>query len=83
MFARYAAIGVGHDAVHLRRHPHGLVDNHLAADNEEDDVDEFKDPCVSHVSQSGGDVEEEGDEGDEDSDSVSDGSVDSNFEVSL
>ena len=79
MFARYTAIGVGHDAVQLRRHLHGMVDDCLAADN--DDVDDVEDPCVSDVSQNEGNVDDkgdEGDEGDEDSNSsVSDDSVDS------
>ena len=86
IFARYAAIGVGHDAVHLRRHVHGLVDDHLAADNEGDEI-EYS--CFSRTSQTNGnvDVDEERSEGDEDeadedSDSgVSDGSMDSDFEA--
>ena len=88
MFARYAAIGVGHDAVHSRRHAYGLVGNHLAANNEDDD--EFEGP-LSCVSGDDGDVKEGGDkggqeseegEGDGDSDgSASDDSVDSDFDV--
>ena len=77
MFARYTAIGVGHDAVQLRRHLHGMVDDCLAADN--DDVDDVEDPCVSDASQNEGNVD---DEGDEDSDSsVSDDSVDSDSDA--
>ena len=88
MFAWYAAIGVGHDTMHSRGHTHEFDDDHLATDSEEDVVELFKDPSLSHVSQNDGDIEDEGDEGgeggdgDEDSDSrVSDYSVDSNFET--
>ena len=73
MFTCYTAIGVGHDAMQLRRHSHGMVDNCLAANN--DDIDDVKDACVSDVSQNEGNVVDEGDE--DSNSSVSDGSVDS------
>lgn len=40
MFARYAGVGVGHDAVHLARHGHGLVNENIPAD--EEDTDEIE-----------------------------------------
>lgn len=42
MFMCYAGIGVGHDAVQLWRHVHGLVDDHLAADSEEEGDEELE-----------------------------------------
>ena len=87
MFARYAAIGVGHDTVQLRRHSHGMVDDCLAADNN-DMIDDVEDPCVGDMPRNEGNVDEErdggdeGDDADEDSNSsVSDGSVDSDSDV--
>ena len=50
MFTHYAAIDVGHNAVHLRR-KHGLVGNQLATNNEEDNINEIEDTFLSHVSQ--------------------------------
>ena len=74
--------------MHLRRHAHGLVDDHLAADNEEEKEIEYS--CFSRTSQNNGNVDiveerlegDKKDESDGDSDSsVSDGSVDSDFEA--
>ena len=70
IFARYAVTGVGHDAVHLARHAHGLVDNDFPTDNEEEDITEMEEPGLpaSGETQSDGKVDEE-DEGSEGSDS--------------
>ena len=89
MFARYAGIGVGHDAVQLRRHAHGLVqiDDHLASDSEEGDEASMEEsPCEQASPENDGvldDEEDEGDKGDEDgASSVSEGSEeDSDFEA--
>lgn len=53
--------GVGHDAVHLARHAHGLVDDNLPTDNEEEDTTEMEEPQagLSGVSQSDNEVDEE------------------------
>jgi hypothetical protein len=61
--------GVGHDAVHLARHVHGLVNDNLPTDNEEEDTTEMEEPQVglSGVSQIDNEVDE--DEAGEGSDS--------------
>ena len=61
--------GVGHDAVHLARHGHGLVDDGLPTDNEEEDTIEMEELQAgsSGVSQNDNKVEE--DKADEESDS--------------
>ena len=48
MFACYATIGVGHDAVQLRRHSHGMVNDCLAANT--DNIDNAEDSCVGDIS---------------------------------
>ena len=82
MFTRYAAIGVGHDTVQLR-HKHGLVDDQLAADNDEDVIDEVEDTWSSCASQNDRNTDEEDeDEGENDeSSSVSDSYDDSDIDV--
>ena len=57
----FAVTGVGHDAVHLARHAHGLVDDNLPTDNEEKDTTEMEEPQagLSGVSQSDNKVDEE------------------------
>ena len=61
IFARFAVTGVGHDAVHLARHAHGLVNDNLPTDNEEEDTTEMEEPQagLSGVSQSDNEVDEE------------------------
>ena len=74
--------------MHLRKHAHGLVDDHLAANNKEEEEIEYS--CFSRMSQNDGNVDiakerlegDEEDKSDGDSNSsVSDGSVDSDFKA--
>ena len=84
MFTHYAAIGVGHNAVHLR-HEHGLVDNQSATDNEEDNNNQIEDPPLSHVFQNdrnGDEEDEDEDEDERDEDVDSDSSVSDGYDKS-
>ena len=91
MFVCYAGIGVGHDAVLSERHPHGLVDEDIPADNEVDEIGVTKDPELSHMSWNDRDVdgEEEDEQAEEDEDEADEGrdssgddaSDDSDFEA--
>jgi len=67
IFMCYVVTGVGHDAVHLARHAHGLVDDNLPADNKEEDISEMEESKLSGVLQNDSEVDEE-DEADEESD---------------
>jgi hypothetical protein len=66
MFTRYAAIGVGHDTVHSR-YNHGLVDDQLTTDDEDDGIDSIEDTNSRHASQKDGKADEEVDEDEDDS----------------
>lgn len=59
LFTRYAAIGVGHDAMLLERHAYGLIDDNSPNDNDEDDVGDIEVLGLSHVSRNDRDVGEE------------------------
>ena len=68
MFARYAAIGVGHDALLLERHAYGLIDEDLPNHNEEDNIGDVEHPgsTRSSMSRNDRDVDEEDEDEDED-----------------
>jgi len=62
IFTHYAVTGVGHDAVHLARHAHGLVDDiddNSPTNNEEENITGVEEPGLSGVSQNDSDVDEE------------------------
>ena len=90
MFTRYAEIGVGHDAVHSRRHAHESIDDQLATSDDEADVNKMEDPPLNQVSQNNKDITEEGrgekdedEDRDEDRDEGSEGDEDGNSDSSV
>ena len=85
MFACYAGIGVGHDAMHLERHAYGLVAN-MPGDDEED-IDEMEEVGLGGALQNTNnkdvdkDKEDEEDEDEDSEDRGSDSSDDTNFDT--
>jgi hypothetical protein len=59
LFARYAAIGVGHDVLLLERHAYGLIDKDLPNDNEEDNIGDVVDLGSGSMSRNDRYVDEE------------------------
>lgn len=69
MFARFAGVGIGHDAVLLERHAHGLAVDNVHGSDDDDDPNESEEPSLWRAS-----LEDTGEDEDMDEDETEDGS---------